>query len=142
MWTEAVSARFGGLVSEFAEQVAGVSHAIVLSPDGALLTAADTLPRDRAEQLAAVASGVLSLTHGAARCFETGTVRQTVVEMQWATFLQRGIKDGSSLAVLVAPDCDMGLVAYEMVRLVERAGTILAPQPRPELLETDRFAPS
>lgn len=131
MWTETVSSRFGGLVSEFAEQVAGVSHAIVVSPDGALLAAAATLPRDHAEQLAAVASGLLSLTRGAAACLETGAVRQTVVDMQWATFLQMGIKDGYSLTVIVTSDCDIGLVAYEMVRLVERAGTSLAPQPHP-----------
>jgi hypothetical protein len=37
------------------------------------------------------------------------------------------ISDGSSLAVLAAADCDMGLVAYEMALLVERVGTALTP---------------
>src|SRR5919202_781945 len=73
--------RFGWLVSNFAERVPGVAHAIVVSADGLLLTSSDRLPRDRADQLAAVASGLVSLTQGAARCFDAGGVIQTVVEM-------------------------------------------------------------
>ncbi|WP_139320376.1 roadblock/LC7 domain-containing protein, partial [Pseudonocardia sp. Ae263_Ps1] len=73
--------RFGWLVTNFAERVPGVAHAIVVSADGLLLTASDRLPRDRADQLAAVASGLVSLTQGAARCFDAGGVVQTVVEM-------------------------------------------------------------
>jgi hypothetical protein len=30
-------------------------------------------------------------------------------------------------AVLAAPDCDLGLVAYEMTLLVERVGRVLTP---------------
>jgi hypothetical protein len=40
------------------------------------------------------------------------------------------ISGGSSLAVLAAPDCDMGLVAYEMALLAERAGRVLTPEVR------------
>jgi hypothetical protein len=40
------------------------------------------------------------------------------------------ISDGSSLAVLAAADCDMGLVAYEMALLVERVGSALTPEVR------------
>jgi hypothetical protein len=43
------------------------------------------------------------------------------------------ISDGSSIAVLAAVDCDMGLVAYEMTLLVERVGRALTPQVRSAL---------
>ena len=65
---QAQPSRFGWLVTNFAERVPGVAHAIVVSADGLLLTSSDRLPRDRADQLAAVASGLVSLTQGAARC--------------------------------------------------------------------------
>ena len=78
---QAQPSRFGWLVTNFAERVPGVAHAIVVSADGLLLTSSDRLPRDRADQLAAVASGLVSLTQGAARCFDAGGVVQTVVEM-------------------------------------------------------------
>ena len=95
--------RFGWLVSNFAERVPGVAHAIVVSADGLLLTSSDRLPRDRADQLAAVASGLVSLTAGAARCFDAGGVVQTVVEMDRGIVLLMSISDGSCLAVLASP---------------------------------------
>src|SRR5262249_52140806 len=94
------------------------------------LAFSDGFPADRADQLAAVASGLSSLTQGAARGFEAGSVIQTVVEMEGGLLLVMAISNGSSLAVLAAPDCDMGLVAYEMTLLVERVGRALTPGPR------------
>lgn len=125
--------QFGWLVDDFVERVPGVAHSVVVSADGLLLTASDRLPRDRADQLAAVASGLLSLTQGAARCFEAGQVVQTVVEMERGIVLLMAISDGSCLAVLASPSCDIGLVGYEMTLLVERVGQLLTPQLRAEL---------
>ncbi|SFM62116.1 hypothetical protein SAMN05216207_1001361 [Pseudonocardia ammonioxydans] len=125
--------RFGWLVTNFAERVPGVAHAIVVSADGLLLTSSDRLPRDRADQLAAVASGLVSLTQGAARCFDAGGVVQTVVEMDRGIVLLMSISDGSCLAVLASPSCDIGLVGYEMTLLVDRVGQLLTPELRAEL---------
>ena len=118
------------LITNFVERVPAVAHAIVVSADGLPLAFSDGFPPDRADQLAAVASGLSSLTQGAARVFEAGTVLQTVVEMQGGLLVVMAISNGSSLAVLAAPDCDMGLVAYEMTLLVERVGRALTPEPR------------
>jgi uncharacterized protein len=125
--------RFGWLLTNFVDRVAGVSHAVVVSSDGLLLTSSTGLPRDRADQLAAVASGMSSLTRGAARVFGAGEVLQTVIEMQLGCMLLMSIADGSCLAVLASPDCDMGLVAYEMTLLVDRAGQLLTPELRSQL---------
>lgn len=125
--------QFGWLVDDFVGRVPGVAHSVVVSADGLLLTASTHLPRDRADQLAAVASGLISLTQGAARCFEAGQVVQTVVEMERGIVLLMAISDGSCLAVLASPSCDIGLVGYEMTLLVERVGQLLTPQLRAEL---------
>ena len=53
--------RFGWLVTNFAERVPGVAHAIVVSADGLLLTSSDRLPRDRADQLASRTHAALAL---------------------------------------------------------------------------------
>jgi predicted regulator of Ras-like GTPase activity (Roadblock/LC7/MglB family) len=118
------------LITNFVERVPAVAHAIVVSADGLPLAFSDGFPPDRADQLAAVASGLSSLTQGASRVFEGGTVLQTVVEMEGGLLLVMAISNGSSLAVLAAGDCDMGLVAYEMTLLVERVGRALTPEPR------------
>jgi hypothetical protein len=120
-------------VDDFVNRVSGVAHALVLSAEGMPLAASAYLPRDRADQLAAVASGLVSLTQGAARCFDAGEVVQTVVEMQRGIVLLMSISDGSSLAVLAAPGCDIGLVGYEMTLLVDRVGQQLTPLSRAEL---------
>jgi predicted regulator of Ras-like GTPase activity (Roadblock/LC7/MglB family) len=126
----------GWLVTSFADRVPGVAHAAVLSADGLLLVSSDGLPRDRADQLAAVASGLTSLCAGAARCFEAGNVVQTVVEMAYGFLFLMSVSDGSCLAVLAATSCDVGLVGYEMALLVERAGEVLTPAVRSELQGT------
>ena len=118
------------LITNFVERVASVAHAIVVSADGLPMAYSSGFPPDRVDQLAAVTSGLTSLTQGASRVFEGGPVSQTVVEMERGLLLVMAISDGSSLAVLAAADCDMGLVAYEMALLVERVGRALTPDMR------------
>jgi uncharacterized protein len=118
------------LVTSFANQVPDVAHAVVVSAEGLTLAVSEGFPQDRADQLAAVTSGLTGLTRGAARLFEAGVVVQTVVEMQAGLLVIMAISDGASLAVLAASACDLGLLAYEMTLLVERAGRVLTPAAR------------
>src|SRR5216683_5402751 len=86
------------LITNFVERVPAVAHAIVVSSDGLPLAFSDGFPPDRADQLAAVASGLSSLTQGAARVFEAGSVIQTVVEMEGGLLLVMAISDGACMA--------------------------------------------
>jgi uncharacterized protein len=119
-----------GLVTNFTERVTDVAHAVVVSADGVPLAVSDAIPPDRTGQLCAITSGLAGLTEGAARMFEGGTVIQALVEMEHGVMIIKAISDGSSLAVLAAPDCDMELVAYEMTMLLEAVGDILTPAAR------------
>src|SRR5919202_2919 len=102
------------LVQSFVKKVPGVIHTIVVSADGLLMALSDDLDRATADQLAAVPSGLSSLTQGAARYFGGGSVNQTVVEMEKGFLFVMSISDGSVLAVLATLQCDIGLVGYEM----------------------------
>jgi uncharacterized protein len=121
------------LVANFAKATPGVAHAIVVSADGLPVAMSDRLDRPRADQLAAIASGLASLTLGASRCFGGGQVKQTVVEMDRGFLFVMSISDGSCLAVLAASSCNVGVVAYEMTVLSARAGDVLTPSLRAEL---------
>ena len=121
------------LVSGFVRNTVGVAHAAVVSSDGLLIAVSERLDRARADQLAAIASGLESLTQGSARLFEGGTVNQTVVEMERGFMFVMSVSDGSCLAVLAAPSCDVGLIGYEMTMLVTKVGEALTPQLRAEL---------
>jgi len=112
---------FNWLVGNFARRTPGVAHAMVVSADGLPVAVSERLDRPKADQLAAIASGLASLTQGGARCMDGGLVRHTVVEMD------RG------LTVLAASSCDVGVVAYEMTVLVSRTGDVLTPRLRAEL---------
>jgi uncharacterized protein len=118
------------LVTNFVERVPDVAHAVVVSSDGLPLAFSAGFPQDRADQLAAVTSGLTSLTVGAARVFEGGAVVQTVVEMQAGVLVIMTIGTAAALAVLAGSTCDLGLIAYEMALLAERAGRMITPSPR------------
>ncbi|WP_166903017.1 roadblock/LC7 domain-containing protein [Mycobacterium sp. DL440] len=122
------------LVSKFAREVSGVSHAVLVSADGLLMAASEQMPIERADQLAAVSSGLASLATGASQLFNGGHVMQSVVEMENGYLLLMRVGDGSNLATLTAPSCDIGQVGYEMAILVERVGAVVqssrrTPQP-------------
>src|ERR1041384_4558418 len=121
----------GWLLSNFADSVAGIAHVVAVSADGLLLASSRDLPPDRADQLAAITSGVVSLTDGASRMFSAGEVQQTIIEMESGYLFLMTISDGSSMAVLAARSCDdVGQGGYEMALLLERVGAALSPAPR------------
>ena len=124
---------FNWLVGNFANRTPGVAHAMVVSADGLPVAVSDRLNRPKADQLAALASGLVSLTQGGARCIDGGLVIQTVVEMDRGLLVVMAISDGSCLTVLAASSCDVGLVAHEMTVLVSRTGNVLTPSLRAEL---------
>ena len=115
------------LVTDFTLRVADVAHAVVVSADGVPLALSEGIPEQAAEQLAAITSGLASLIQGAARIFEAGLPTQALVDMQGGLMLIKAVSDGSTLAVLAAPECDTDLVSYEMSRLVEAVGEALSP---------------
>ena len=118
------------LVTAFTDRVPSVAHALVVSSDGLPLAFSQGLPPERVDQLSAVASGLTSLVEGAARIFGEGAVNQTVVEMRQGLLIVMSVTGGSTLAVLAAADCDMGLVAYEMALLADRTWRALTPEPQ------------
>ncbi|MEU4092239.1 roadblock/LC7 domain-containing protein [Streptomyces sp. NPDC026673] len=118
------------LLDDLTDRVAHVRHAVVLSGDGLAVGSSRGLSREDAEHLAAVASGFHSLAKGAGRHFEAGEVRQTMVELDHGFLFVAAAGEGSCLAVFTAAGADVGMIAYEMARLVKRVGEHLHTPPR------------
>lgn len=55
---------FNWLITEFVKEMPGVAHAVIVSADGLPLAYSQGFPRDRADQLAAITAGLISLTQG------------------------------------------------------------------------------
>ena len=121
------------LIGNFATKTSSVAHAMVVSADGLPVAISERLDRPKADQLAAIASGLASLTQGAASLLDRGLVKQTAVEMDRGLLIVMSISDGSCLSVLAASSCNVGGVAYEMTVLVARVGDVLTPSLRAEL---------
>jgi len=123
--TEAAS--FSWLLGNFVKSVPGVQHTLVVSADGLLMAMSDGVERTQGDQMAAIVSGLSSLTRGAARQLGGGEVRQAIVEMDHMFLFTTSISDGSVLAVVADATCDVGLVGYEMTLLVMRAEVTMTP---------------
>jgi predicted regulator of Ras-like GTPase activity (Roadblock/LC7/MglB family) len=121
------------LVTDFTTRVVDVAHAIVVSADGVPLALSAGIPEQAVEQFSAITSGLTSLIRGAAQIMEAGTPLQAMVEMDRGLMFVKQISDGSSLAVLTAPEVDTRQVSYEMTLLVEAVGELLTPAIRTEV---------
>jgi uncharacterized protein len=124
------------MITNLVERVPDMAHAVVVSSDGLPLAISAGFPQANADQLAAVTSGLTSLTEGASRVFEGGAVVQTVAEMQRGVLVVMAISNGASLAAL-ATTTDLGLVAYEMTLFAERAGRVLTPAARGSITQDE-----
>jgi predicted regulator of Ras-like GTPase activity (Roadblock/LC7/MglB family) len=120
----------GWVLDNFAERADGVSHAIAISGDGLMVAATRDLPADRADQLAATGSGLVSLLRGAAGFFQAGAVISNVTQLEGGFMFSMAFNDGASLLVLAAPTCDVGQVSYEMTELSNRIADALTPAAR------------
>ncbi|WP_432095575.1 roadblock/LC7 domain-containing protein [Streptomyces sp. bgisy100] len=114
------------LLDDMATRIREIRHAVVLSDDGLTVGTTDGLTRHDAEHLAAVAAGFHSLAAGTGRRFRAGDVHRTMVEMDGGLLFVAAAGDGSCLAVLTTVGADVGMVAYEMARLIKRVGEHLA----------------
>jgi len=115
------------LMASFVERTPGASQAIAVSSDGLLIAMSTTIDRSSADKLAAIITGMRSLSHGAANELRKGPVVQVLVEMANAYMFVSSISGGSTLGVVTTKSCDLGLVGYEIAMLVDRVGAQLTP---------------
>jgi len=118
---------FNWLLDNFVNNSAGVCDAVAVSSDGLLMAMSHTLDRPGAERVAAIISGMVALSKGAAKAFGWEPVQQIVTVMEGGYLFVSSISDGSQLGVVANAGCDMGLVGYQTNLLLEKAGALLTP---------------
>jgi predicted regulator of Ras-like GTPase activity (Roadblock/LC7/MglB family) len=120
------------LLQDLLERTPGARHALVLSRDGLKLCRSPELTADQADQLAAIAAGIQSLSHGASAEFGDGSggVRSAMTEFHGGVLFIVEAGAGAHLAVITSEDVDAGLVGHTMSELVEELGERLSAPPR------------
>src|SRR3954453_4744514 len=116
------------LLANFTDNDVFVEQTIAVSSDGLLMAASSSLDRASDDRLAAVVSGLRSLSEGGARVMGKGSVNQVIVEMDSGFLFVSSIGDGSALGVLTSRNADLAAVGYEMTLLVDRIGPVLSPE--------------
>jgi predicted regulator of Ras-like GTPase activity (Roadblock/LC7/MglB family) len=107
------------LLRGLVERVPHTRSAVLLSTDG-LAIAAYGLEADAADQMAAIASGMLSLARSAAVTFSSSEgVRQVVAELDDTSLFVSSAGFGSVLTVLADREADAEVLGDEMVELVK-----------------------
>ncbi|QKV93678.1 roadblock/LC7 domain-containing protein [Streptomyces sp. NA02950] len=120
------------LLENLLEKTPGSRHALVLSRDGLKLCLTSGLSVDQADQLAAIASGIQSLAHGASIEFGDGSggVRQSMTEFHGGILFIVEAGEGAHLAVVAHDEADVGVIGHNMNELVEQIGDYLRAAPR------------
>ncbi|MEV0222926.1 roadblock/LC7 domain-containing protein [Streptomyces sp. NPDC050704] len=130
--TSTADERLAWLVEGLLARTPGARHALVLSRDGLKLCRTPELSVDQADQLAAIAAGIQSLSHGASAEFGDGSggVRTAMAEFYGGVLFIVEAGQGAHLAVITTEEADAGLVGHNMGELVEQLGGHLSAQPR------------
>jgi Uncharacterized distant relative of homeotic protein bithoraxoid len=130
--TATTDEKLNWLLEGLLDRTPGARHALVLSRDGLKLCRTPELSVDQADQLAAIAAGIQSLSHGASVEFGDGTggVRSAMAEFYGGVLFIVEAGAGAHLAVVATEDSDVGLVGHNMSELVEQLGEYLVAPPR------------
>lgn len=118
---------FNWLLDSFTTKTAGVREAIAVSSDGLLMAMSSVQDRANADRLAAIVSGITSLSTGAAGWYTLGALNRVIVDMADGYLIVTAISRGSVLGVIADRSANLGTLAYEMTLFASRAGAALTP---------------
>ena len=130
--------RLDWLLVDFTRETPGVVAAVVVSVDGLPLAGSSGVTEALADQLAAAASGLVSLARATTDLLGGGSLTQTILEMTGGYLFVTSVSRSATVAVHATRQCDLGLVGYEMTMLAERVGRTLDPGVRTGTRSTAR----
>ena len=121
-------------IDSFAASVPEVSAAALGTPDGLLITASVGLERDHADELAAVACGLVSIVAGSTnRMWGEDRVELAVAQLSQRVLMVKPCPDGSILAVVATSKVDIDTAGSAVDVLARQVGRLLTPELREEL---------
>ncbi|HWS36704.1 MAG TPA: roadblock/LC7 domain-containing protein [Actinoplanes sp.] len=118
---------FNWLLTSFATRTSGVEEVVVVSSDGLLMARSSKRDRSDSDRLAAVVSGMTSLSAGASEWYRLGALNRVVVDITDGYLVIVSISRGSMLGVIASRSANLSTVAYEMTLFATRAGVSLTP---------------
>jgi predicted regulator of Ras-like GTPase activity (Roadblock/LC7/MglB family) len=110
------SSSLNSLLQGMLARTPGTVHAVLATVDGVSVAVSAGLPAERAEQLATIGAGLLSIADGAGVMMNTGAPRHVMVEMYGGLMLAAPVAPRVVLSLLAAQDADRERLGFELAQ--------------------------
>jgi predicted regulator of Ras-like GTPase activity (Roadblock/LC7/MglB family) len=102
------------ILASMLARVSGAAHAVLCTVDGVSVAVSAGFPPERAEQLATIGAGLLSIADGAGVMMSTGAPRHVIVEMYGGLLLSAPVGPRVGLTLLADYNTDRELLGFEV----------------------------
>jgi predicted regulator of Ras-like GTPase activity (Roadblock/LC7/MglB family) len=120
------SSSLNSLLASMLARTPGAAHAVLATVDGVSVALSAGLPAERAEQLATIGAGLLSIADGAGMMMSTGAPRHVIVEMYGGLLLAAPVAPRVVLSLLAASDSDRERLGFELGQFAGQLAPLLA----------------
>ena len=110
------SSNLNSLLAGMLARTPGAVHAVLATVDGVQVAVSAGLPQERADQLATIGAGLLSIADGAGLMMNTGTPRHVIVEMHGGLMLAAPVAPRVVLSLLAKCDADREKLGFELAQ--------------------------
>jgi uncharacterized protein len=110
------SSSLNSLLTGMLARTPGAVHAVLATVDGVQVAVSAGLPAERAEQLATIGAGLLSIADGAGLMMNTGTPRHVIVEMYGGLMLAAPVAPRVVLSLLATSETDREKLGFELAQ--------------------------
>ena len=114
------------LLAAMLARTPGAVHAVLATVDGVLVAVSAGLPSERAEQLATIGAGLLSIADGAGLTMATGAPRHVIVEMHGGLLLSAPVAPRVGLTVLATANAERELLGFEVAQFAGHVAPLVA----------------
>jgi len=120
------SSSLNSLLAGMLARTPGAAHAVLATVDGVTVAVSAGLPIERAQQLATIGAGLLSIADGAGIMMNTGAPRHVIVEMYGGLLLAAPVAPRVVLSLLASFDADRELLGFELAQFAGQMAPLVA----------------
>jgi predicted regulator of Ras-like GTPase activity (Roadblock/LC7/MglB family) len=119
------SSSLNSLLASMLARTPGSVHAVLATVDGVTVAVSANLPPDRAEQLATIGAGLLSIADGAGIMMATGSPQHVIVEMCDGLLLATPVAPRVVLSLLAGTHADRERLGFELAQFAGQLHPLL-----------------
>ena len=122
----AYSSSLNSLLVGMLARTPGAVHAVLATVDGVCVAVSAGLPKDRAEQLATIGAGLLSIADGAGVMMNTGAPQHVIVEMYGGLLIATPVAPTVVLSMLATCDADRERLGFELAQFAGQLSPLVS----------------